>query len=265
VSVQFAAFSPGDADVLPGETVTWTNVSERNHTVDADDGSFASGALAPGATFSQVLDAVGAHPYHCTIHAGMTGVIDVSRVTLGPLPTAAIPAGERVAFTGRTADPAQPVTVQRLAPGGPEAIATAHPAADGAWAVTVPVVRGGDVRAVSASGASGTRRLIVSDRKVLLRITGRRVAVRVVPALPSGRVALQEHLRDHFGWWPVGRTRLDYVSEASFRIRRPVRLRVALLDADGWTPLAMSRVVTLRAPARSSSRVSGAQPDHPAG
>ena len=43
VNVQFEAFAPTQLDVLPGETVQWTNVSQRTHTVTSDDGSFDSG------------------------------------------------------------------------------------------------------------------------------------------------------------------------------------------------------------------------------
>jgi plastocyanin len=45
VMIPFAAFAPSQIDILPGETVTWMNMSERGHTVTADDGSFDSGVL----------------------------------------------------------------------------------------------------------------------------------------------------------------------------------------------------------------------------
>ncbi|MCW3014184.1 MAG: hypothetical protein JWO02_1276 [Solirubrobacterales bacterium] len=245
VSVQFAAFGPGTLNVLPGETVTWENVSERRHTVVADDGSFASGDLFGGDVFSHTFDAVGGHPYHCTVHPGMVGEVDVSRVTLGPLPVAPVPAGDSVQFTGRTADPGLPVRIERGDGVQFTPVAAATPAPDGAWSATVAVSRTGDYRAESDQGASGTRRLLVSDRRVVVRATRAGVAVRVTPALPYSRVVLQQVRRERFGWWPAQVTALDYVSRAAFRVRRPARVRVALVDRDGWTPLVTSRVLVL--------------------
>lgn len=248
VNIQFAAFAPGALDVLPGETVRWENVSERTHTVDADDGSFTSGDLLGAATFARTFDTVGSYAYHCTIHPSMTGQIDVRRVTLGPLPAAAVPLGEKVEFSGRTADPGEPVRIERVDGTTSAAVATAVPASDGAWTTTVSAVQTGDYRAATGSGVSQSRRLLVSDRRILVRATRRGVAVTVKPALPYGRIVLEQDLRERFGWWPQSTGRLDYLSEASFRVaRRPSRVRVSLLDRDGFTPLVTSRVLTLPA------------------
>lgn len=247
VNIQFAAFGPSPLDVLPGETVTWENVSERTHTVTADDGTFGSDQLPPGATFARRFDALGAVPYHCTIHAGMTGEVDVRAVTLDPLPVAAIPAGSKVEFTGRTADPAQPVRVQRAAAGGPLTIATATPSPDGHWRVTAAVTVAGDYLAAGPGGVSEQRTLAVTTRRVEIRATRGGVAVTVVPSLPYGRVTLQVDSREHFGWWPTRTRQLDYVSEARFRAPARARVRVVLVGRDGWTPLATSRVVTVGA------------------
>jgi plastocyanin len=247
VDVRFDAFGPAQLDVLPGETVAWTNVSERRHTVTADDGAFDSGDLFPGDRFAQRFDTPGAFAYHCTVHAGMTGEIDVRRMILGVLPTAVVPAGDRVEVTGRTADPALPVHVERSINGtsfAAVAQTTAHP--DGTWSVTVGAEVTADYRATSADGVSQTRRLLVSDRHVALRATRAGVVVTVTPSAPYARIMLQSLLRERFGWWPVARARLDYVSEAAFAARGPARLRAVLVDRDGWTPLATSPVLTLR-------------------
>jgi plastocyanin len=263
VSVRFEEFGPRQVDVLPGETVVWTNVSERRHTVNADDGSFASGDLFDGDTFTHGFDAVGAYPYHCTVHPGMTGEIDVRRVTLGPLPTAQVPLGSSVQFSGRTADPESPVRIERAAGAGFETIATATPAADGAWSTTVAATQTGDYRAASGDAASDTRRLLVSSRKLRLRATRRGVVVTVTPALPYGRVVLQQDLRERFGWWPAQRASLDYLSQASFRVARPAVVRAILVDVDGWRPVATSAVLRLGG-ARSRHPVAPARPHHDA-
>src|SRR6476661_5457830 len=80
VDIQFQNFGPNVLDVLPGETVQWQNVSERTHTVTADDATFDSGDLDPGASFAREFDSVGVFAYHCTKHAGMVGEVDVRPV-----------------------------------------------------------------------------------------------------------------------------------------------------------------------------------------
>ena len=248
VNAEFDTFSPSHLDVLPGETVTWTNVSPRAHTVTSDTALFDAGELLPGATFAQRLDAAGAYAYHCTIHPGMAGAVDVSRVILGPLPTAVVPFGERVVVSGRTADPARPVSVQRSSDAGAAAFATvasATPSADGSWSTTVTAEATGDYRAASGGDVSQARRLLVSSRRVRLRATRGGVAVTVTPSAPYARIMLQLDLPERFGWWPVARTRLDYLSQASFHVQRPARVRALLVAKDGWTPLATSSVVVL--------------------
>jgi plastocyanin len=262
VNAQFAEFGPAQVDLLPGETVEWTNVSERRHTVNADDESFASGDLFGGDKFAREFDEVGVYPYHCTVHDGMTGEVDVRRVTLGPLPVAPVPLGDEVEFEGRTADPAEPVRIERAAGAGFETVATASAAADGSWSVAAAAPATGDYRAATAAGVSESRRLLVSDRKIIVRATKRGIAVTVTPALPYGRIALQEDLLQRFGWWPVKRTRLDYVSKATFAVKRPARVRVALLDRDGWTAVVTSRVVQLGRRTKSTPQSEHPRMDH---
>jgi plastocyanin len=246
VNVQLDAFAPSQVDALPGETVQWTNVSPRLHTVTSDTGAFGTDALPPGAVFAQRFDAAGAYAYHCTIHPEMTGEIDVRRVILGPLPTAVVAQGTNVEVTGRSADPSQPVQLQRSVGGGPFAtVASAAPAADGSWQTAVVATASADYRAVLGADVSQTRRLLVSERRVLLRRTRRGVAVTVTPSVPYAKVMLQADLRERFGWWPIARARLDYLSQARFRVKRPARVRAVLVAKDGWTPLATSRVLVL--------------------
>src|SRR3954452_3003880 len=214
VQIQFQNFSPSPIDILPGETVEWSNVSERRHTVTADDGAFDSGDLFGGDKFSREFDSAGTVAYHCTVHEGMVGEIDVEPVILGPLPTAAIPAGDQVEFDGRTSDPSQPVRIERSSGGEFKTVGTATPAPDGTWKTMVIASQTGDYRAAIDRGASGTRHLLVSDRKVLVRATRRGIVVTVVPSLPYAHVVVQEDLRERFGWWPALRARLDYVSQA---------------------------------------------------
>src|SRR5262249_31116522 len=139
----------------------------------------------------------------------MTGEINVEPVILDELPPAAVPAGNAVEFDGRTADPGQPVSIQRVDGASVQSVATATPAPDGTWKTNVTAQSTGDYRAANSAGSSETRHLIVSDRKIIVRATRRGINVSVTPALPYGRIELQEDLRQRFGWWPAQRTRLD--------------------------------------------------------
>jgi plastocyanin len=244
--IQFQAFSPDQIDVLPGDSVQWTNVSERTHTVTANDGSFDSGELDGGATYTQTYNDLGPHPYHCTIHLGMTGEVDVRGVILDSLPPAAVPAGQPVELTGRTADTGVPVGIERDTGAGFQPVTTTMAAPDGTWKVQVPAQSTADYRAVSGVLTSQDRRLLVTDRHLTVIPTKRGVRVTVTPADPGARVVLEIDLRERFGWWPQASKHLDYVSRADFTVHRPARVRASLVDVDGWTPLVTSPVLKLR-------------------
>ena len=77
VSIVDFAFQPASVEIATGGTVTWTNTGQAPHTVTADDGSFDSGTLSPGATFSQTFATAGTFTYHCNIHPQMTATVIV--------------------------------------------------------------------------------------------------------------------------------------------------------------------------------------------
>ncbi len=49
------------------------------HTVTADDGSWDSGDVQPGATWRRTFDRPGTYPYHCTPHPFMQAVVVVEQ------------------------------------------------------------------------------------------------------------------------------------------------------------------------------------------
>jgi plastocyanin len=247
VYVQFAAYGPDQLDVLPGQTVLWTNVSTRTHTVTSDDGLFDSGDVPSDSRFSFRFSSPGIYRYHCTIHQGIVGEVDVRKVILDGLPTAAVPQGAPVEFDGRTATPEQPVLVQQRGEGGAfRTVARVKPSASGSWKTSIAAGTTGDFRAVAGSSASEIRRLLVSEWKVHVHATRSGLAVAVTPSAPYAPFLVEVYRRERFGWWPVARSETDYVSEADVRVRRrPARVRVVLVDKDGWTPLATSSVVRL--------------------
>jgi plastocyanin len=77
VNISNFAFDPGSISIRVGETVTWTNQDGATHNVAADDGSFKSGSLGQGDTFSYTFNTAGTFTYHCGFHASMLGTVIV--------------------------------------------------------------------------------------------------------------------------------------------------------------------------------------------
>jgi plastocyanin len=83
VTIQGFSFDPGDVTIPIGTTVSWTNMASGNHTVTADDGSFASDTLSNGGVFEFTFNNPGTFAYYCEFHGGpgsegMSAVITVT-------------------------------------------------------------------------------------------------------------------------------------------------------------------------------------------
>jgi len=72
-------YSPGRTTLVLGvnNTVVWTNRDNSPHTVTANDGSFESGNMAPGQTYTFTFTTLGVYAYHCTYHPWMIGTVIV--------------------------------------------------------------------------------------------------------------------------------------------------------------------------------------------
>ncbi len=72
------SFSPNPGVVKAGQTVAWKNGDSIAHTATADNGSFDTGAIQPGATSKAItMTAPGSVGYHCSIHPTMVGTVTV--------------------------------------------------------------------------------------------------------------------------------------------------------------------------------------------
>ena len=80
------AFDAGIVRIQPGGSVSWSNDGNSPHTVTADDGSYDSGNLEPGATYTKAFDQPGVYSYFCKYHGapgvGMTGIVVVGDVQI---------------------------------------------------------------------------------------------------------------------------------------------------------------------------------------
>lgn len=131
VIVVDSAYQPREIEVDPGTTVTWEQVGQLPHTVTADDGSFDSGEMGQGDTFSHSFPQPGSFPYYCEFHGapggqGMAGVVVVSSAGSGPgggggdgAPDGGAPTdpGGTLAQTGSDVAPLAGATVALLATG----------------------------------------------------------------------------------------------------------------------------------------------------
>jgi len=78
VNMAGMTFGPNTLTVAKGITVTFINDDNTTHTVTADDGSFDSGNVAPGATYKHTFNAAGSFAYHCKIHTNMKATVSVT-------------------------------------------------------------------------------------------------------------------------------------------------------------------------------------------
>jgi plastocyanin len=247
VSIAFAAFAPARIDVVAGDTVRWTNDSVRVHTVNADDGAWASPRLPGSASFAHTFDAPGTTTYYCSLHTFMRAEVDVHNVLLAA-PTEPGAPGRSYTLRGRSALPAgQSVTIEADSGAGFQPAAAATIGADGSFAADIIPKVTATYRAVAGSDASPGVQLLVLNRKLAAsgRTRGRKVSVAatVAPASAGSPVVLQLRLPLHFGWWPVARAKLDHHSMARFALKLSHRYpaRVLLTLSDGATALATSR------------------------
>ena len=86
VNIVDFAFDPVSLTVAQGATVTWANAGAAPHTVTANSGSFDSGLLFAGDTFSRTFAAAGTFAYFCTLHPEMTATILVTGAGGAPPP-----------------------------------------------------------------------------------------------------------------------------------------------------------------------------------
>ena len=77
LTIKNFAFSPDAVTVKMGSSVTWTNDDGFAHSVKSRDGSFVSGDLDQGQTYTTTFATPGTFAYVCGIHSFMTGTVVV--------------------------------------------------------------------------------------------------------------------------------------------------------------------------------------------
>jgi plastocyanin len=77
VSIIDFEFSAPDS-VAAGAEITVVNNGEATHTWTEPGGAFDTGQIAPGSSAAVTIDTPGTYDYVCSIHANMTGTIEVT-------------------------------------------------------------------------------------------------------------------------------------------------------------------------------------------
>jgi plastocyanin len=97
-------FDPNSLTVAAGSTIIFANVGGKPHTLTADDGSFDSGVVTPGAEGGRfagtnatvVLRKAGTIAFHCEVHpAAMKGTLTITGAGASPPPPAAASSAPR--------------------------------------------------------------------------------------------------------------------------------------------------------------------------
>ncbi len=121
---QVLSFDPNEVEVAAGTPVILANVGGKPHTLTADDGSFTTGIVPPGAAggkfagsnASVVPSKPGDVPFHCDVHPdAMKGVLHVTgEAREGPTQGSAAPSEAKVDIKDFVFDPDE----ISVAPGG---------------------------------------------------------------------------------------------------------------------------------------------------
>jgi plastocyanin len=78
VTIKDIKFQPADLTIGVGETVTWVDEENVQHTtVSRGSKEWESPLLGQGDHFSHTFTKAGTYPYWCTIHPEMLGTITV--------------------------------------------------------------------------------------------------------------------------------------------------------------------------------------------
>jgi plastocyanin len=122
VAILDRSFSPTSVTIAPGGTVTWTNQSDRDHTVTGT--GFDSGSVGGGGRFSHSFPSAGTFAYICDFHSEMRASVTVTGNAGAAEPTTA-PAGPAPASPISAAPAPRPAAPPSAtpAPGGTAAAA----------------------------------------------------------------------------------------------------------------------------------------------
>src|SRR5438094_5380637 len=143
VQIKIAGFAPAAVTSNENDAVKWTHTDTKNHQVVANNGSFASGILAPGKSYTVTFKNGGTYRYHDGLHPTLKGTVTVK----GPPPQVTLATsapvvkfGSQVTLTGAVTSKKAGETVTLVAlPYGQttkQVVATLQTTTNGAFSYT---------------------------------------------------------------------------------------------------------------------------------
>jgi plastocyanin len=79
VTIAGGRMTPATLTIAPGDTVVWHNADDRDHSIAAEDGSFASPKIKSGQSYEHRFTREGSYNYSCTLHPRERGRIIVKK------------------------------------------------------------------------------------------------------------------------------------------------------------------------------------------
>jgi plastocyanin len=238
VKIVAGAFDPANVTVASGDTVTWTNTTSGNHQIVSDNGTFASGTLTPGQSYSFTFKAADKYGYHDGLHPLIKGAVTVT----GPPPAVTLATasslvtyGGSTTLTGKTSTgnsgDSVAITSQPFGVGSIQQVATVTTGAGGNFSFAVkPSIRT-QYTATWKTATSQPVTVQVRPKVSLTRFTTTRLFAKVRSSLSyAGHFVLLQR-RTSVGWMTVRRLVLGPGSGRLFKaphVRGTRRYRVYL-------------------------------------
>ena len=144
VQIRSTGFAPATVSINQNDSVKWTNTDTKNHQVVANNGSFVSGILAPGKSFTHTFKSGGTFRYHDGLHPTLTGTVTVKgapdQVTLAAS-APVVKFGSQITLTGAVTSKkaGETVTIVALPYGQTtkQVVATLQTTTNGAFSFTL--------------------------------------------------------------------------------------------------------------------------------
>jgi plastocyanin len=259
VRITQTGFSPAVVTIERGDTVTWRNLNPTEHQVVADNGTFRSPVLEPGAAYSFEFTRSGTYTYSDPkTTPARRGTVIVRPALAASVTIAAsrtqITYGGSVVLSGTVSsgEPGEEVRVTGSAYRGGSVNETVTTGADGAWRLTVrPQIRT-VYRAFWRGRESAAEPAVHVRARVgvsLRSASAGRLYTRVFAAYSySGKLVRFQRQTEDGRWATVRFVRLGRLASATFRARLPrgaTRTRVVVPASPGYLT-SISRVVIVR-------------------
>ena len=257
VQITKNGFTPANATIAAGDTVTWHNADSADHQVVANDGSFASPVLHSDQSYSFTFQKAGKWAYHDSNARTHTGTVTVN----GPPEAVTMTSSDSTVVYGSSATlsgavsnqlASEPVTLSAQPYGkGVQSLDTTMTSSTGAFSFGIAPTIHTAYQAHWRTASSQTVTVDVAPR-VGFGLSGRLFVAKVTSDISYGGnyVLVQRHAPS--GWLSIKRVYLGSNSSAMFSLRlahrhvTALRLVLPSSQAGAGYVAGMSRIISVR-------------------